>query len=91
MPQTLKLRGALGAAERSEGGDLFDSSKRRGPVRRFFGALGRAFAIMVFIGIITGSIVVSVMALYVFNALEDAPIVDLSNVEVNLNILRIFM
>lgn len=40
---------------------------------------------MVFIGIITGSIVVSVMALYVFNALEDAPIVDLSNVEVNLN------
>ena len=40
---------------------------------------------MVFIGIITGSIVVSVMALYVFNALEDAPLVDLSNVEVNLN------
>ena len=61
------------------------AAKRRGPVRRFFGALGRAFAIMVFIGIITGSIVVSVMALYVFNALEDAPIVDLSNVEVNLN------
>lgn len=30
-------------------------------------------------------VVVSVMALYVFNALEDAPIVDLSNVEVNLN------
>lgn len=61
------------------------AAKRRGPVRRFFGALGRAFAIMVFIGIITGSIVVLVMALYVFNALEDAPIVDLSNVEVNLN------
>lgn len=61
------------------------AAKRRGPVRRFFGALGRAFAIIVFIGIITGSIVVSVMALYVFNALEDAPIVDLSNVEVNLN------
>ena len=61
------------------------AAKRRGPVRRFFGALGRAFAIMVFIGIITGSIVVSVMALYVFNALEDAPIVDISNVEVNLN------
>lgn len=61
------------------------AAKRRGPVRRFFGALGRAFAIMVFIGIITGSIVVSVMAVYVFNALEDAPIVDLSNVEVNLN------
>ena len=61
------------------------AAKRRGPVRRFFGALGRAFAIMVFIGIITGSIVVSGMALYVFNALEDAPIVDLSNVEVNLN------
>ena len=61
------------------------AAKRRGPVRRFFGALGRAFAIMVFIGIITGSIVVSVMALYVFNALEDAPLVDLSNVEVNLN------
>ena len=61
------------------------AAKRRGPVRRFFGALGRAFAIMVFIGIITGSIVVSVMALYVFNAMEDAPIVDLSNVEVNLN------
>ena len=27
MSKTLKLRGALGAAERSEGGDLFDSSK----------------------------------------------------------------
>ena len=61
------------------------AAKRRGPVRRFFGALGRAFAIMVFIGIITGSIVVSVMALYVFNSLDDAPVVDLSNVEVNLN------
>lgn len=85
MSKTLKLRGALGAAERSEGGDLFDSSKTTWTCQTLFGALGRAFAIMVFIGIITGSIVVSVMALYVFNALEDAPIVDLSNVEVNLN------
>ena len=82
MPQTLKLRGALGAAERSEGGDLFDSSKTTWTCQTLFLS---AFAIMVFIGIITGSIVVSVMALYVFNALEDAPIVDLSNVEVNLN------
>ena len=32
-----------------------------------------------------GSIVVSVMALYIFDSLEGAPVVDLSNVEVNLN------
>ncbi len=61
------------------------TSKRRGPVRRFFGGLGRALAILIFIGIITGSIVVSVMALYIFNSLEGAPVVDLANVEVNLN------
>ena len=59
--------------------------KRPGAVRRFFGAIGRAFAIMIFIGMITGSIVVSIMALYVFNSLDGAPVVDLSNVEVNLN------
>lgn len=61
------------------------AAKRRGPVRKFFGTLGRAFAILIFIGIITGSIVVSVMALYIFDSLEGAPVVDLSNVEVNLN------
>ena len=61
------------------------TGKRRGPVRRFFGALGRAFAVLIFIGIITGSIVASVMALYIFNSLDGAPMVDLSNVEVNLN------
>lgn len=59
--------------------------KRPGAVGRFFGAIGRAFAIMIFIGMITGSIVVSIMALYVFNSLDGAPVVDLSNVEVNLN------
>ena len=62
-----------------------ETAKRPGPVRRFFRGLGRTFAILIFIGIITGSIVVSVMALYVFNSLEGAPVVDLSNVEVNLN------
>ncbi len=61
------------------------AAKQRGPVRRFFGGLGRAFAILIFIGIITGSIVVSVMALYIFNSLDGAPTVDLANVEVNLN------
>ena len=61
------------------------AAKRRGPVRKFFGTLGRAFAISILIGIITGSIVVSVMALYIFDSLEGAPVVDLSNVEVNLN------
>ena len=60
------------------------AAKRRGPVRRFLERWA-ALCHYGFIGIITGSIVVSVMALYVFNALEDAPIVDLSNVEVNLN------
>lgn len=61
------------------------SATRRGPVRRFFGAVGRTLAVLIFIGIITGSIVASVMALYIFNSLEGAPMVDLSNVEVNLN------
>lgn len=61
------------------------TAKRRGPIRRFFSGLGRTLAVIIFIGIITGSIVVSVLALYVFNSLEDAPEVDLSNVEVNLN------
>lgn len=85
MSQTLKLHGASVQQNDQKEEIYLTAAKRRGPVRRFFGALGRAFAIMVFIGIITGSIVVSVMALYVFNALEDAPVVDLSNVEVNLN------
>ena len=61
------------------------TAKRRGPVGRFFAGLGRTLAVMIFIGIITGSIVVSVLALYIFNSLEGAPTVDLANVEVNLN------
>ena len=61
------------------------AAKRRGPVRKFIGTLGRAFAILIFIGIITGSIVVSVKALYIFDSMEGAPVVDLSHVEVDLN------
>ena len=55
------------------------ASRPKGPVRRFFGALGRGFLTLVFIGIISGSIVASVMALYVFNSLEGSADIDLTD------------
>lgn len=58
---------------------------RRGPVRRFFSSLGRGILILMFIGIISGSIVVSVLALFIFNSLDNAPNIDLSSSSQNLS------
>lgn len=57
--------------------------KRKGPIRRFFGALGRGILVLIFIGIITGSIVISVLAMYIFNSLEGAPVIDLNDIQLS--------
>lgn len=57
--------------------------KPKGQVRRFFGALGRMILVLIFIGIITGSIVISVLALYIFNSLEGATDIDLTDIQLS--------
>ena len=47
--------------------------KKRGPIRRFFGAMMRCIALLTCMGIICGSTCAAVMSVYIFKSLEGEP------------------
>ena len=54
--------------------------KKRGPIRRFFGAMMRCIALLICMGIICGSTGVAVMSVYIFKSLEGEPDLKLEDI-----------
>ncbi len=54
--------------------------KKRGPIRRFFGAIFRGIALLICMGIICGSVCAAVMAVYIFKSLEGEPDLKLEDI-----------
>ena len=54
--------------------------KKPGPVRRFFGALGRVIALLICMGVICGSVCAAVMSVYIFKSLEGEPDLKLEDI-----------
>ena len=86
MPQNTLVLHILCSVTTSKEEDLSGSSETSWTGQKIFWYPGPRFCHFDFYrDALTGSIVVSVMALYIFDSLEGAPVVDLSNAEVNLN------
>ncbi|MBP1581478.1 MAG: transglycosylase domain-containing protein, partial [Oscillospiraceae bacterium] len=54
--------------------------KKRGPIRRFFGAMMRCIALLICMGIICGSVSAAVMSVYIFKSLEGEPDLKLEDI-----------
>ena len=54
--------------------------KKKGKVGRFFSAVGRCIAILIFMGIIAGSTAAAMFSVYVFNSLEGEPDLRLEDI-----------